>query len=141
MPALLIAIGVNVLVGALTALIIYVSRGSRKPQARLADASVAMDLFRRQFPDATGTATLTADGRNALIDLGEGGGIGLLQAHGRRWNARILHQGDVASLTTSGYSTLELRLTDYSNPRASLLLPSTDAQFLWLGRLRSLKHA
>jgi hypothetical protein len=141
MPELLIAIGVNVLIGALTALIIYFSRSSPKQGARLADARMALDLFRRQFPDATGTATLTADGRNALIDLGEGAGVGLLQAHGQRWNARILHPGDVASLATSGYSTLELRLTDYANPRASLLLPSTDAQFLWLGRLRSLRHA
>jgi len=141
MPELLIAIGVNVLIGALTALIIYLSRNSSKHAARLADARVAMHLFRRRFPDANGTATVTADGRNALIDLGEGAGVGLLQAHGQRWNARILHAGDVASLTASGYSTLELRLTDYANPRASLLLPDTDAQFLWLGRLRNLGHA
>ena len=141
MPELLIAIGVNVLIGALTALIIYFSRSSRKQGARLADASTALELFRRQFPDATGTVTVTADGRNALIDLGERAGIGLLQSHGQRWNARILQAGDVASLTASGYSTLELRLTDYANPRASLLLPSADAQFLWLGRLRSLRHA
>jgi hypothetical protein len=141
MPELLIAIGVNVLVGALTVLILFLSRRSRKQAARLADAAVAMDLFRRQFPEATGTAIVTADGRNALIDLGEGAGVGLLQAHGQRWNARILRAGDVASLAPCGHSTLELRLTDYANPRASLLLPSTDAQFLWLARLRDLSHA
>jgi hypothetical protein len=90
---------------------------------------------------ATGTAIVTADGRNALIDLGEGAGVGLLQAHGQRWNARILRAGDVASLAPSGHSTLKLRLTDYANPRASLRLPSTDAQFLWLARLRNLSHA
>ena len=141
MLELLIAIGVNVLIGALTALIIYFARNPRKPQNRLSDARVAMDIFRRQFPDATGTATVTADGCNALIDLGKGAGIGLLQAHGQRWNARILRAGDVASLATSGYSTLELRLTDYANPRASLLFPSTEVQFMWLGRLRDLSHA
>jgi hypothetical protein len=141
MPELLIAIGVNVLVGALTVLIFFLSRRSRKQPARLADAGVAMDLFRRQFPEAAGTAIVTADGRNALIDLGEGAAVGLLQAHGQRWNARILRAGDVASLATSGHSTLELRLTDYANPRASLLLPSTDAQVLWLARLRNLSHA
>jgi hypothetical protein len=141
MPELLIAIGVNVLIGALTALIIYFARNARTQHGRLSDASVAMDLFRRQFPHATGTATVTADGRNALIDLGEGAGIGLLQAHGQRWNARILHAGDVASLATSGFSTLELRLTDYANPRASLLLPTTETQYMWFGRLRDLGHA
>jgi hypothetical protein len=141
MKELLIAISVNVLVGALTALLLYFFRKARQQAPRLADAAVAMDLFRRQFPATTGTATVTADGRNALIDLGDGTGIGLLQAHGQRWNARILHVGDVASLATSGDSTLELRLTDYANPRASLLLPSADAQFLWLGRLRNLGHA
>lgn len=141
MPELLIAIGVNVLIGALTALIIYFARNRRKQPERLSDGSVALDLFRRHFPDATGTATVTADGHNALIDLGEGAGIGLLQAHGQRWNARILRAGDVASLGACGYSTLELRLTDYSNPRASLLLPSPEAQFTWLGRLRELGHA
>ena len=141
MPELLIAIGVNVLIGALAALLLYISRNSRKPAARLTDPAVAMDLFRRQFPGAKGTATLTADGRNALIDLGEGAGIGLLQSHGQRWNARILQAGDVATLATSGYSALELRLADYSNPRASLLFPSADTQFRWLERLRSLEHA
>ena len=141
MPELLIAIGVNVLVGAVTVLILFLSRRSRKQAARLADAAVAMDLFRRQFPEATGTAIVTADGHNALIDLGEGAGVGLLQAHGQRWNAHILRAGDVASLAPSGHSTLELRLTDYANPRASLLLPSTEAQFLWLARLRNLSHA
>jgi hypothetical protein len=141
MPELLIAIGVNGLVGALAALLLFLSRNSRKQAARLTDPAMAMDLFRRQFPDATGTATVTADGRNALIDLGEGGGIGLLQSHGQRWNARILHAGDVASLATAGYSALELRLADYANPRAALLFPSAEAQFLWLERLRSLRHA
>jgi hypothetical protein len=141
MPELLIAIGVNVLIGALAALLLYLSRNARKQAARLTDPAVALDLFRRQFPDATGTATLTADGRNALIDLGEGAGIGLLQSHGQRWNARILHPGDVASLATTGYSTLELRLADYANPRTALLFPSAETQFLWLERLRSLEHA
>jgi hypothetical protein len=141
MPELLIAIGVNVLIGALAALLLYFSRNSRKQPARLTDPAVAMDLFRRQFPGTNGTATLTADGRNALIDLGEGAGVGLLQSHGQRWNARILHAGDVASLATSGNSALELRLADYSNPRTSLLFPGADTQFLWLERLRGLKHA
>ena len=141
MPELLIAIGVNVLVGALAALLLYISRNARRQAARLSDPTAAMDLFRRQFPDATGTATLTADGRNALIDLGEGAGIGLLQSHGQRWNARILRTGDVTSLATTGYSALELRLADYANPRAALLFPSAEVQFLWLERLRSLEHA
>jgi hypothetical protein len=141
MPELLIAIGVNVLIGALTALLLYFFRKSHQRTPGLANASVAMDLFRHQFPEVSGTATVTADGRNALIDLEAGTGIGLLQAHGQRWNARILQAGDVVSLATSGDSTLELRLTDYANPRASLLLPSADARFLWLGRLRNLGHA
>lgn len=141
MPELLIAIGVNVLIGALAALLLYFSRNSRKQASRLTDPAIAMELFQRQFPGANGTATLTADGRNALIDLGEGAGIGLLQSHGQRWNARILRAGDVASLATSGHSAVELRLADYSNPRTSLLFPSAATQFLWLERLRSLEHA
>jgi hypothetical protein len=140
MLELLIAIGFNVFVGALTALLIYFLWTRKRHDASLADAHTAMNLFRHQFPEATGgEVTLTTDRRNALIGLPDSAGVGLLQGHGQRWNARILQPGDVASVRVSeGTTTLQLRFTDYSSPRAALHLADADERAVWLARLRAL---
>ncbi|HVW71350.1 MAG TPA: hypothetical protein VHB68_20385 [Steroidobacteraceae bacterium] len=136
MRDLLIAIGVNLLVGAVTALLIYFS--SQRRQAGLADPGEALNLFRAQFPDSVPrNITLTSDGRNALIDLSDGSAVGLLQGYGRRWNARVLHDGDVASVQANE-ATLRLKLTDYGSPRAALLLTDPNERSQWLARLQSL---
>jgi hypothetical protein len=144
MLELLIAIGFNVFVAALTALLIYLVWTRKRRDASLADASAAMGLFRdhlpemADIPETAGTVTLTTDRRNALIELPEGAGVGLLQGHGRRWNARILHAGDVASVRVSEDATLQLKFSDYSGPRASLVLADADERAVWLARLQLL---
>ena len=141
MLELLIAIGVNILVGALTALLLYFLWTRKRRDPSLSDASAALDLFQRQFPDTVGEATLTTDRRNALISLRDGAGIGLLQGHGRRWNARILQPGDVASVRTVRDETLQLRFSDYGSPRASLLLSDAGERAAWLSRLQPLTRS
>jgi hypothetical protein len=138
MLELLIAIGFNLLVAAITALLIYFYRIRKRDIPGLADPGAAMDLFRDQFPDSAGSATLTTDRRSALIDLPGRTGVGLLQGHGHRWNARLLQPGDVASVQVSANTTLRLRFTDYGSPRASLLLTDADERALWLARLQTL---
>jgi hypothetical protein len=144
MLELLIAIGFNVFVAALTALLIYFVWTRRRSDPSLADPGTAMGLFRDHFPDragvpeAAGTVTLTTDRRNALIELPDGVGVGLLQGHGQRWNARILQPGDVASVRVSEDATLQLTFADYSGPRASLVLADADERAAWLARLQLL---
>ena len=144
MLELYIAIGFNVLVAALTALLIYFVWTRKRSDASLADASAAMGLFRdhlpemADIPETAGPVTLTTDRRNALIELPNGVGVGLLQGHGQRWNARILQPGDVASVRVSEEATLQLKFTDYSGPRASLVLVDADERAVWLARLQSL---
>ena len=144
MLELLIAIGFNVFVAALTALLIYFVWTRKRSDAGLADASAALGLFRDHLPEmadvpkAARTVTLTTDRRNALIELPDGAGIGLLQGHGQRWNARILQPGDVASVRVSEDVTLQLKFADYSGPRASLVLADADERAVWLARLQSL---
>jgi hypothetical protein len=144
MLELLIAIGFNVFVAALTALLIYFAWARKRTDASLTDANTAMDLFRDRFPEMAGVpeavdaVTLTTDRRNALIELPDGAGVGLLQGHGRRWNARILQPGDVASVRVSEDATLRLKFTDYSSPRALLVLADADERAAWLARLQTL---
>jgi hypothetical protein len=145
MLELLIAIGFNIFVAALTALLIYFAwTRKRTTDASLADADTAMSLFRDHFPDtanvpeAARAVTLTTDRRNALIELPDGAGVGLLQGHGRRWNARVLQPGDIASVRVSDDATLRLKFTDYSGPRALLILADADERAAWLARLQTL---
>jgi hypothetical protein len=138
MMELLVAISVNVLVGALTALLIYFLRTRKRDDPSLADATAAMGLFQAQFPDATGTAILTRDRCNALITLADGAAIGLLQAHGQRWNARVLRPGDVASIHSLQGTRLQLRFSDYGSPRASLEFADARECADWLARLQRL---
>ena len=144
MLELLIAIGFNVFVAALTALLIYFVWTRKRSDPSLADANSAMGLFREHLPEmadvpeTVGTVTLTTDRRNALIELPDGAGVGLLQGHGRRWNARILQPGDVASVRVSAEATLQLKFADYSGPRASLVFAGADERAAWLPRLQSL---
>ena len=138
MPELFIAVGFNVVVGVLTTLLIYFFWTRKRGDAPLADAETALGHFRDHFPEANGTATVTADRRNALIDLPDGVGIGLLQGHGHRWNAHWLKPGDVASVRVSGETKLQVRFTDFGSPRASLLLADANERAAWLARLQAL---
>ncbi|HTW38887.1 MAG TPA: hypothetical protein VMD49_09995 [Steroidobacteraceae bacterium] len=138
MLELSIAIGANLLIGALAALLILRAGNRRAQEPRLADPGAALELFRDRFPEAAGVATITADGRNALIELRGGSGIGLLQGHGLRWNARVLEPGDLASVRACAASALRLKFADYGGPRASLSLAHPDERSAWLARLQVL---
>jgi hypothetical protein len=138
MRELLIAIGFNVLVGVLTTLLIYLYWTRKRGDAPLADADAALGHFRYHFPEADGTATVTTDRRNALIDLANGAGVGLLQGHGHRWNAHWLKPGDVASVRVSQENKLQVRFTDYGSPRASLFIADANERAAWLARLQAL---
>jgi hypothetical protein len=138
MRELLIAIGFNAVVGVLAALLIYFYWTRRRGDASLADADTALGLFRGHFPEITGKATLTADGRNALIDLPDGVGLGLLQGHGHRWNAHWLKPGDVASVRVTQDRMLLVRFVDYGSPHASLAFRDGNERDSWLARLQAL---
>jgi hypothetical protein len=138
MRELLIAIGFNVFIGVLTTLLIYLYWIRKRGTIPLADADTALGLFRDHFPEANGTATVTTDRRNALIDLADGVGIGLLQGHGHRWNAHWLKPGDVASVRVSEENKLQVRFTDYGSPRASLFITDANERAAWLTRLQAL---
>jgi hypothetical protein len=138
MLELLIAIGFNVIVGVLAALLIYFYWTRKRGEASLADADTALGLFRSHFPEITGAATLTADRRNALIGLPDGAGLGLLQGHGHRWNAHWLKPGDVASVRVSRDEKLLVKFVDYGSPRASLVFSDANERDSWLARLQAL---
>ncbi len=141
MLELLIAIGFNVIVGVLTTLLIYFYWTRKGGDAGLADADTALGLFRSHFPEAGGAATLTTDRRNALIDLTDGVGIGLLQGHGHRWNAHWLRPGDVASVSVVRDAILKVRFSDYGSPRVSLVLADANERAVWLTRLQALTRS
>jgi hypothetical protein len=96
----------------------------------------AMMLFQRSFPDAVGRATLASDGRGALIDL-DPGGLGLLVRGGRRWNARYLAVGDLASVQSMG-EIIEFRFRDFAWPRAQLRFDDSITRASWNSRLEGL---
>ncbi len=136
MSELLIAIITNLLLGLLLLSILYWKRAA--DDAALGGSAQAIELFRLHFPDAAGIAVVAADHRSALIDLERVEGVGLLQRRGRRWIARILAPGDVASVTLGDDGSLDLRLRDFGWPRARLHIADAAVRALWLGRLNVL---
>ena len=137
MRELAISIGVNVVLGGiLLVLLRWRHLGDTVP---LEGPAAAMSLFKTYFPEAVGEATLSDDRRSALIDLQRGGGIGLLQRQGRRWNARTLMPGEVSSVALAGDGTVKLKFADFGWPRAQLRITDADARAFWMGRLSSLR--
>jgi len=133
---LLISIAVNVVLGIL---LLGLFAWKRNTDAiRLADPEEAMDVFRRYFPEAVGTATLAADRRAALIDLQPGGATGLLQRVGRRWNARLLVPREFSAVAVEPDGTIKLQFADFGWPRARLQIADPEARARWLVRLDSL---
>jgi hypothetical protein len=133
---LLIPIGANVALGiALCAL--FFSRRSTD-DARLNDGEAALRVFRGQFPDADGAATVTTDQRGALIALSHGTDIGILQRRGRRWTARKIGARDIRSISLMRGNTLCLSLADFGWPRADLQVADPAACAQWLARFESI---
>lgn len=133
---LVLSIAVNVVLGVLLLALLYSKRTI--DNARLSGPDEAMALFRRHFPDAMGTAEVAADRRSALIDLKDGAHIGLLQRHGRRWNARVLVAREVSSVRLDRRGAITLALADFGWPRAHITIADADARARWLARLNSL---
>ncbi len=133
---LLIPIAANVVL-AIVLMALFLSRRT-VDGARLADGDEALRLYRERFPDTTGVATVTADRQGALIALGHGAGIGLLQRRGRRWTARKLGAGDIRSVALTGGDTLIISLADFGWPRAQLPIADPEDRAAWLAGLGSL---
>jgi hypothetical protein len=132
---LLIPIGANIALG-LALFALFFSRRS-VDDARLKDGDTALRLFREQFPDADGAATVTTDQRGALIALNHGTDIGLLQRRGRRWTARKIAACDICSVALTQGNALRLSLADFGWPRAYFQVADPEARTEWLARLES----
>jgi hypothetical protein len=137
MKELLFPIGANLVLGViLLALLVW----KRRPDTvRLLSDAEALAEFQRHFPEATGTATVSADGLAALIETATG--PGLLLRHGRRWNARMLAAQELAAVRTPDDATLELRFADFGWPRARLRFSDRDAMSRCRARLETLVHS
>jgi len=132
---LILPIAVNVVLGvALLALFAWV-RWRELPG--LGSSEAALRIFREQFPEASGTASVSADGRSALLALAPGPQIGLLHRNGRRWNARELSPGDLRSAKLRG-DEIVLSFTDFGWGRITLRLPEVTLREQWLARLAAL---
>jgi len=134
MKELLFPIGANLVLGViLLALLVW----KRRPDTvRLLSDADALAEFQRHFPEATGTATVSADGLAALIETATG--PGLLLRHARRWNARMLAAQELADVRTPDDATLELRFADFGWPRARLRFSDRDAMSRCRARLETL---
>ncbi len=129
-------IAVNVVLGiVLLALLIW---KQRPDDARLTDTDEATDIFSKHYPDTMGTVTLAADRRSALIDLKSQDAVGLLQRHGRRWNARVLVRGEIASIQQEPDGSIKVNFVDFAWPRARIRIDDADLRATWLARLDSL---
>ncbi len=134
---LLVPLGVNLLVCIVAALLVRAFRDSaRRP--RLTSPAEALQRFAEHFPDSRGSAVVAADGAAALIAL-EDGGVGLLQRHGHRWNARILSPARVRAVNPMPGGRVRLRLRDYGGPSVVLDPGTAVASEQWMSCLRRLE--
>ena len=129
-----LAIVVNLVLGVV--LLALLALRLRPDTVAVATPEDAMTLFQRSFPDAVGRATLASDGRGALIEL-DPGGLGLLVRGGRRWNARLLAAGDLASVRSMG-ELIEIRFRDFAWPRAQLRFDDARNRAAWSARVEGL---
>ncbi len=132
---LVIPIAANVVLG-LMLLAIFAWLRARDP-AGLASPDEALALFRQRFPGAGGTASVSADGRSALIALRQEPGVGLLHRNGRRWNARELLPDDLRAVRCLG-DTIVLTFADFGWARIRVRLANAEARELWFARLDAL---
>jgi hypothetical protein len=112
---------------------------ARPDTERLAGPAQALCVFQRFFPDATGRATVTLDGRAALVATDDGG-VGLVVRDGHRWRGRMLAPRDLRGVRAGADRMLELRFTDFGWSPARLSL-SEAASTEWRARLGSLTRA
>lgn len=131
-----LSIALNVALGIV--LFALLRRQSGDDGVRLHGNAEAVRIFMSQFPDLQGAASVADDGRGALIELESGGGVGLLERRGRRWNARVIRPGDLASAPTSARiegECLCIGFADFGWPRSRLRFGDAGARSTWLARL------
>jgi len=105
--AVMVVFGISLAVAA-----VHFTGGSRI--ARLADARAALERFTVDFPDLCPGATyLTADGRAAFLDLGQGR-TGVVQVIGDRFLTRIVTPADVDLANLEESKVLSLRFKDFT---------------------------
>jgi len=134
MKELLFSIGVNLVLGVLLFALLLWKR--RPDTVRLLSETDALAEFQRHYPEATGTATLSADGLAALIETASG--PGLLVAHARRWNARMLAAPELTAVSARDETSLELRFADFGWPRARLRFADRETASRCRARLETL---
>jgi hypothetical protein len=132
MSELELSLAVNVLLGIILAGALSWRRLA--DSVRLSTPEQAAEVFRQHFPELSGAATLAEDRRSALLELGRGAGIGLLQRQGRRWNARVLSAPELASVRVDTTGALCLGFADFGWPRARIAL-APEARAAWHARL------
>jgi hypothetical protein len=133
MAELAISIAVNVVLGALLLALLY--RRHTQDSVVLNGPDEAKGIFGLHFADA-GELTMANDKRGALFDL-KHGEVGLLQRHGRRWNARILAAGDISSVELAEHA-IKLKFADFGWPRAQICIEDDEVRAMWTARLKSL---
>jgi hypothetical protein len=134
MSELVLPIAVNVVLG-IALLGLFLWRRPPAAEGRLT-AEKALALFRLQYPEASGTVTIAPDCCGALIDLRPG--IGLLQRQGRRWVARTLEKGEIASVTLQTDGAIRIAFADFGWPCALVRLDDPQLRASWLERFRRL---
>jgi hypothetical protein len=131
---LVISIALNLALG----LVLLALLWSRRHDARrLSNEAEAEALFRAHFPAAAGVATLSADGRGALIELPRG--IGVLVRAGRRWNARLIMPRELVHAQQDSSDAISLTFADFGWPRVRLSIADADVRAGWLARLQTLR--
>ncbi len=133
---LAIAIAANILLGLILLGSFAVLR--RHHVAVLDGPEQALRVYTEQFPDTGGAAIVSDDRTTALIALHHRVDIGLVQRHGRRWNAREIRPKDLASVRLVGDDTIRLSLADFGWPRAPIRIQDRATRAMWLARLDAL---
>ena len=120
---------------------LFIVRRTTTDGERLSDPDAALPLFCRQYGGTRGTATLSADGRAALLSLLPHTGTGLVVRRGRRWCARRLGPGDVRQVARTADRTLTLYLADFGWAPIRFEMPDTACLDAWRSRLDALTSA
>lgn len=138
MGGLTVAIVANIGIGAVLLAVLHRQRTS-DPQP-LTGPDQALARYRTLYPLATGTATVAADGRAALLELTDGT-IGLVERRGRRWNVRAVSSSQLLGVRREADESITLRFADFGWPRSRVRLADAQTLDRWIGRLAALRSA
>ena len=134
--ALTISIVANLVLGLVLLGVLYRKRGN--DSERLTGPSQALERYRLRYPAASGRASLSADGRAALLELADGT-TGLIERRGRRWNVRALEPREIAGVGRAADGAIVIGLADFGWPRARVQLSDFATSQRWIERLMALR--